>query len=300
MYFTNEFISCFNMFRFRVFILVLLGYLFSFENGIVKAQENALLWEITGTNLSSPSYIFGTMHVKDKRAFQFHDSLLIKLKSCKVFAGEIVIDKKAAKEMSADILSPQGKELKKILSNSDYKKVRKYCRKNLGAMSLLVNKIKPIFTSALISESLLGNEMPMALDEYLQDKAKDYKLRIEGLETVGEQMSVLEELSIEDQALMLVEQINNIHNEKKEIQRLADLYASQYLDSILVMIEVPEMQGDFGDALIKNRNNTMVFRLEKYIQMEATFCAIGAAHLPGEFGMLNLLRNKGYNLRAIK
>ncbi len=264
-----------------------------------KAQTTALLWEIKGDSLKGTCYIFGTMHVKDKRAFQFHDSLLLKLKSCQTFAGEIVLDKTAAKELSSDILLPPGKELKTLLTKAEYKRVKKFCNKNIGAMSLLVNKIKPIFTSALISESMLEKDIPKALDEYLQEKAKDYNLNVKGLETIQEQMSVLNELSIEEQAKMLVEQVKNSEEEKKELQRMATIYASQNLDSIYAFIQTPEMEGEFGDAMIKNRNIVMAHRLEKLMRTETVFCAIGAAHLPGENGVLNLLRKKGYTLRAI-
>ncbi len=264
-----------------------------------KTQTNSLLWEITGNNIRTPSYLFGTMHVKDKRAFQFHDSLMIKLKSCQTFAGELVLDKAAAKEVSSDILLPQGKELKTLLTEKEFKKVKKFCTKHLGPMSILVNRIKPIFTSAMLSESLLENDMPKALDEYLQDKAKEYNLTIKGLETIQEQMDALDGITVEEQAKMLVEQIENIEEEKKEIQKMADTYASQNLDSIYAFTQTPEMQGELGDALIKNRNSVMSDRLEKLISSETVFCAIGAAHLPGENGVINLLRKKGYNLRPI-
>ena len=278
-------------------ILCLFLFFISFSG---KTQNNSLLWEITGDSLKGPSYLFGTMHVKDKRAYLFHDSLMLKLKSCQTFAGEIVLDKSAAKEVSSDILLPNGKELKNLLTEKEYKKVKKFCNKHLGVMSLLVNRVKPVFTSALISESMLESEMPKALDEYLQEKAKDYKLNVKGLETIQEQMSVLDELQIEEQAKMLVEQIDHIDDEKKEMQRMAEVYASQDLDSIYTFIQTPEMQGEFGDALIKDRNIIMANRLDKLIRSETVFCAIGAAHLPGENGVLNLLRQKGYRLRAIR
>jgi uncharacterized protein YbaP (TraB family) len=282
-------------------ITFLLSFIFTFLSFTGKAQENSLLWEISGNGLKSPSYLFGTMHVKDKRAFQFHDSLMIKLKSCKIFAGELVLDKAAAKEMSGDILLPPGKELKTLIPKREYKRVKKYCNKNIGMMmSLLVNKIKPIFTSAMISESLIPDDMPKALDEYLQDKAKEYDLEVKGLETMQEQMKALDGLSVEEQAKMLVDQINNIEEEKKEIQKLTDVYTSQNLNSIYAFTQTPEMQGEFGDGLIKDRNIVMAQRLEKLILNQSTFCAIGAAHLPGEEGVLNLLRQKGYYLRAIK
>ena len=284
--------------NFKNWLLFSFPALLSFVSYTGTAQ-NSLLWEISGENLKEPSYLFGTMHVKDKRAYQFHDSLMLKLKSCKVFAGEIVLDKAAAKEVSSDLLLPPDKDLKTLLTKNEYKKVKKFCNKHLGAMSLLVNKIKPVFTSAMISESLMDSDMPKALDEYLQDKAKDYNLRVTGLETVKEQMNALNELSLEEQAKMLLEQIDQIEEEKKEIQRLANVYASQNLDSIYTFVQTPEMQSEFGDALIKDRNIVMTERLEKLIIHETTFCAIGAAHLPGENGVINLLRKRGYKLRAI-
>ncbi|HSZ24844.1 MAG TPA: TraB/GumN family protein [Cytophagaceae bacterium] len=265
----------------------------------LSAQNNSLLWEINGDSLKKPSYLFGTMHVNDKRAYQFHDSLLLKLKSCTLFAGEIILDKEAAKEVSSDLMLPPGKELKQLLNEKEYKKVKKYCTKNLGIMALLINKIKPIFTSALISESILGHDMPKALDEYLQEKAKDYKLSIKGLETIKEQMAVLDELPVEEQAKMLFDQVTYIEKEKSEMQRLANIYATQNLDSIYTFIQSSDFQGEFGDAMIKNRNILMAERLEKLICSASTFCAIGAAHLPGENGVLNLLRNRGYKLRPI-
>ncbi len=283
--------------KFRNSFFLSLPFIFISLSG--KSQYNSLLWEITGKSMKEPSYLFGTMHVKDKRAFQFHDSLLTKLKSCKVFAGEIVLDKASAKEVSGDILLPQGKELKTLLTEKEYKKVKKFCKKHLGTMALFVNKIKPVFTSAMISESLMESDMPKALDEYLQEKAKDYNLRVTGLETVKEQMSALDELSLEDQAKMLLEQIDHLDEEKAELQRLANVYASQNLDSIYSFVQTPEMEGEFGDALIKDRNFAMATRLEKLILSESTFCAVGAAHLPGENGMLNLLKKQGYTLRPI-
>ena len=80
---------------------------------------------------------------------------------------------------------------------------------------------------------------------------------------------------------------------------MADVYASQNLESIYMLIQTPEMQGEFGDALIKNRNSIMTERLENLLKTETVFCAVGAAHLPGDDGIIFLLRKKGYNLRPI-
>ncbi len=277
----------------------LLGFILVFICLPGFSQNNSLLWEITGDSIKSPCYVFGTMHIRDKRAFRFHDSLLIKLKSCQTFAGEIALDKSSIKEGASDFMVPPGKELKNLLTEAEYKKVKRFCTKNIGPAALLINKLKPIFISAFITESLLESEMPMSLDEYLQEKSKDLGLTVKGLETVKEQMAVLDQLTLEEQAQMLVEQVDHIEEERKEMQRMADVYASQNLDSLYAFTQTPEMEGEFGDALIKNRNIIMANRLEKLMKSETVFCAVGAAHLPGENGLLNLLKLKGYKIRAI-
>jgi uncharacterized protein YbaP (TraB family) len=292
---TSKHMSARIFIRFLQTALLLLGNTF-----YVWAQQNALLWEISGHDLQAPSYLFGTMHVKDKRAFVFHDSLFLKMKSCQTFAGELVIDQKFDKQLVQDILMPQGQSLKQLLSKSQYKKVKKYSRRHLGMMALLTDKIKPVFTSAYISESLLGSEMPYALDDYLQQEAKKYGLSVVGLETVQEQLQALDQLSLSDQALQLVQQIENIEEEKKELDYMTEMYAAQNLDVLYTLVAQSDQENlEWSKALIHSRNQHMAERLTALIQKQQVFCAIGAAHLPGPSGVLQLLQQQGYTLRPM-
>src|SRR4051812_19040402 len=79
----------------RLFIIII--SLFSvFISSNVNAQKTRvkynLLWKISGNGLNKPSYLFGTMHLRDKRVFDFSDSVLVKLQECDAFAMEVIPD----------------------------------------------------------------------------------------------------------------------------------------------------------------------------------------------------------------
>src|SRR6478735_3683509 len=82
------------MFRFAfIHFFLLLTLVFNTQAQTQKSRSNyQLLWKVTGNGLSKPSYLFGTMHLQDKRVYDFSDSVLIKLKECPSFAMEITPD----------------------------------------------------------------------------------------------------------------------------------------------------------------------------------------------------------------
>ena len=59
---------------------------------LVPAQDplpHSLLWRIQASGTSAASYLYGTVHSKDDRAFQFGDSVLPALDRCAIAAGEL-------------------------------------------------------------------------------------------------------------------------------------------------------------------------------------------------------------------
>ena len=85
----------------------------------------SLLWKISGKGLAKPSYIFGTMHVKDKRAFGFSDSVMLAIQSCPSFALEVHPDT-IVKQMFATIKDKDStNSLRKILSKEEYEEFAK-------------------------------------------------------------------------------------------------------------------------------------------------------------------------------
>jgi uncharacterized protein YbaP (TraB family) len=139
-----------------------------------------------------------------------------------------------------------------------------------------------------------------ALDIYLHQEAKKQKKKLFGLETTAEQLTALNSLSFQEQADLLVENLREVFEDNNEALKLVEFYLSENLDSLLAMNDATEMPKVFYEALITQRNVRMADRIAKHVKKETTFIAIGALHLPATDGVVALLRQKGFEVKAVK
>jgi uncharacterized protein len=291
---------------FNQLLLIVFSVLAGFP---VFGQQNSLLWEISGNGLEKPSYLFGTIHINDKRVFQFRDSVIIALDNCRTMAGELDLSQQISQDVLTAISMPGDTTLKMLVSRKQYKMVKKQVRKKLGVVYVLViNKIKPVFLATMLEtipeEKKKGKkqEMNMFLDQYLQEYSKKDNKKITGLETMTEQVKALDILSLREQAAMLVELVENGTPESvgEEFEAMVQAYIREDLNYLYKVVVSEEMSQDFMKSLLTDRNIIMADRMEPLMKEQPTFVAVGAAHLPGESGLLELLRKKGYTVRAVR
>ncbi|MDB5274521.1 MAG: hypothetical protein JWO58_2888 [Chitinophagaceae bacterium] len=286
-------------------LLYLSAVLISFETAVfAQAENSSLLYEISGGNLSHKSYVFGTIHLRDKRVFeQVHnkkDSLWHCFKTCGIVAGELKFDKKEVKDaMMQHVMMPEGITLETLLSADDYAKVKAYAKETIGWQALVIDRIKPLFTISLFTEALAKADYKYPLDLYLQEQGEKKKKEIVGIETIEEQMMALSSMSIKEQAKELVDFVNTPADGKAELEKMIQLYQERKLLDLYELIITSEMSDSMETALLTDRNKLMTYRIESMMLRKGTFVAIGAAHLPGDKGVLRLLQNKGYTIRAV-
>ena len=267
---------------------------------LVFGQEKSLMWEISGNGLTEASYLYGTMHIADKRIFQFGDSVMIAFKGCKAYAGEIIIDKEAARSTARNILMPGDTTLTMLIGDTGLAKVKKKLKGKLLLFSGMVNKIKPFFTLGLISEGSFKHDKSASLDEYFQKLAKKEKIGLIGIETIAEQMSAIDKIPLHVQAEMLLYEVNNPSEQTKlDAQEMINTYLSQDITKLHDYLEDESSPDELNKYVLEDRNFVMADRIEKFIQFQPTFIGIGAAHLAGSKGLIQLLRQKGFTLRAV-
>ena len=143
---------------------ILLGLLFFVSS--INAQQNSLFWEISGNGLNKPSYLYGTMHLRDSRLFCLPDSAQQKLDSCSVLALEVVIDFSDRKALlNAILIQDENQYLSKILSKEEYKKVKKSVKANCDIATLLMmDKMRPLMLAASIMESQTKCDVTYPMD----------------------------------------------------------------------------------------------------------------------------------------
>jgi uncharacterized protein YbaP (TraB family) len=161
--------------------------------------------------------------------------------------------------------------------------------------------MEPIIVSAILDEYGMGmsssdtSNMDQEMDLYFYKNAKKEKKKVIGIETVDEQIAALHTLNYQEQAELLIQSIDEIKKGPKNSDAdLMKYYIAQNLDSLYAMSDEQQMPPKLYKAMITDRNINMADRIAVFIQKQPTFIAVGAMHLPGDGGVIALLRKKGY------
>jgi uncharacterized protein YbaP (TraB family) len=285
------------MSRFSYFLLtsVLLSQAFA---ALGQKEYQGLCWEISGNGLRKTSYLYGTMHTGDERAFQFQDGVMHAFKKSKIYAMELNMGDVNYFSLLTSMLM-DSTTIKDLLSEEDYSLVSSYFVDTLGMGTfVLFEKVQPFFLTMMVPQKVLKQDREKALDLYFNDVAIAQKKTIIGLETFDEQMAAFGSISYQTQAESLVDAIKNRHEPDTSMAYLMSTYAAGDLDALLEVTKESEGMGEgFYKVFIVDRNVKMADRCEEHIRNKRTFIAVGAAHLPGEDGVIDLLRKKGYTVQ---
>jgi uncharacterized protein YbaP (TraB family) len=251
--------------KISVFIFVLI---FSFPSFSQKDSSGyQLLWEIKSKKTNKVSYLFGSMHSNDPRLFNFPDSLYTAFRKAEVVALET-----------------------DVTSLYDIYDVRL----NLSTLELFSKK-KQLIGSKNATQTIYGSEdgRPQFLDAYFQQTGFCGGKQFFPLETVNQQIQVSEKM--EDLSTRAT--INNLFYSK-------EVFTQTYLQgniSALNQMLKAQLRGMPGayESLITERNKNMALKLDSLMLSSSVFCVIGSGHLYGNDGVIQLLKSKGYRVRAI-
>ncbi len=265
--------------------------------------QSSLLWEISGNGLKSPSYLYGTVHSSDSRAFHFAKLAESYIAKCDAFGMEININTMGDVNifsMMKYLIMPGDTTLQMLMTASQYEKLDKFVTDSMHFSLAMFNTIKPMFLLGMQESMSMSEDSNDFLDQYLMNKALDRKKEIIGIETIEEQIKALDLIPLKEQAKMILEIIEPDTTKKEDSSEdLVDIYARGDLDAIYSFYKKEDLSNIFNAALITDRNHRMADRLDSIMKKKRLFTAVGALHLPGEEGVINLLRKKGYILTPI-
>lgn len=231
--------------------------------------EKELLWEISQPKSATKSYLFGTLHANDRALFNLSDSTYIAFDQ----AQNIVLET----------------DIYQLFSAMDTRKTLPETR--------IDNQGKSYTTFALNSKTLYGSEdgMPQFLDAYFQVLALQLGKKTIALEKLEDQFALSNEFKLSERR-MIDNQINLFTQEK-----LLELYLRGDLDALQrFMKSYLSVQDSLYQEVIIKRNYQMRDTLLHLLKTSPSFfCAVGAGHLGGEEGILQLLRAKGYKVRPV-
>jgi uncharacterized protein YbaP (TraB family) len=265
-------------------------------HAFTQSSANSLLWRITRVGTSDTSYLYGTLHSRDARAFKLQDSTLTFLDRCDLVAGELEIEgtKRMSSSLANAMFLPEGRSLDALYSNREYKLVAAALKERLGPLAPLCTKLRPFYIIAMLTEMDMNGDSATVLDAWLQSRAAKRGTEVIGLETVAEQLEAVERIALNDQARLLLKVLRE-EDMRSSITAALDAYAAHDLNALMALIERDGLPEHADKALLVERNVRMADRLDARMkQGRHVFGAVGAAHLPGDHGILQLLRNRGY------
>lgn len=260
-----------------------------------RSSNNSLLWEIKSPK-GAVSHIFGTIHLKDSTVFFQRDTVLLILSKAHSFYAEINLDSALGGGFDPSMMMlPEGETLKDYFSAEQLVVVRKALRERLGPMSAMAERLKPAAIVALLMMDSFEQTTTKSVDEFLWDYAKSSGLLVNGVETLKEQLSIMDKMP----ASMLFSMITETDNQDSIADVLVGAYANEDLSLVSLLVEEAGSMEGFMATLNDERNVVITQRLVPQLHLGKIFIAVGAAHLPGKRGILQQLRNQGFVVTAV-
>lgn len=264
----------------------------------MKNKKRTLLWEIGGNELPGFSYLFGTMHVQDGRIFEAAEKSLDKIRACECFAAEFHLeDAKTGINPTLSQLADNQK-LSQFVPAKKYQKLRRILLKTTGFDLDFLQQASPFAIVNLLTGQILQSDIPVSLDEYLWDFAKQEGKSMHGIETLQEQLEVLNKIPMQDQVEMLLDMGRNVKRFRHHLLHVTELYQEGDLQGLFKSVK--KNSKGLRKLLLYQRNEIMAERIAKLVQQQMFFTAIGVAHLGGEKGVIHLLKLKGLTVRPVR
>jgi uncharacterized protein len=277
-------------------------------------NEGPLLWKIVPPNGAAASYLLGTAHVTDTRIATVSDSVKEKIASSKVLLLELKEIQNARGIVAPDGLPsreqvmPAGKKLWDVLPDPLEAQVKAHPVFKLIPPGQ-ADKLQPWVLSAMIAGPLceaMRKPNKFVLDQALVQRAQYANIPIAGLETLQEQLALVGgSRSIDEQVAALADQFTLGISAEDSFHTLKELYLARKISAVPLFheymsakkgIKPKQSDKDFMVALLDKRNVHMADRAVPYLDKGAAFVGVGALHLPGEVGVVELLKKKGYKL----
>lgn len=263
--------------------------------------DKGLLWKIERAGVR-PNYVFGTIHSEDARVLALPQPVQQAFDGASRYVMEAVLDDAAMMTMGTRMMFDNGRTLKQVLDGPLYERTVS-AMAGYGVPEFALQMMKP--WAVAMSLSMPKSETGLFLDLMLMQKAQEQNKPVAGLESVEEQLSVFDRMSMQDQVAMLEETLQYLPALDGMFADLHQAYLARDLAAMARLNEEQTMQGnrELGEKvmaqLLDARNKRMVQRMDAYFKEGNAFIAIGAMHLPGREGVLKLLARRGYRVTAV-
>jgi uncharacterized protein YbaP (TraB family) len=272
--------------------------------GICQAgtdRSHGLLWEISKPGQGT-AFLFGTIHSEDAAVVELPAPVRQAFDASSSVVLEILMDTDAMQYSSSIMLMLDGRSLADVIGPPLYEQAT-VALATRGIPEPVLNRMKP--WAAAVTLSMPAPVTGMVLDMVLYQDALQQDKKVYGLETIQEQLALFDSMPEVDQVTLLKDALDRFPELDALHAELLAVYRQRDLDGLLAINKASMQTGDvrfaceFQRRVIDERNHRMAERMQPYLQQGKAFVAVGALHLPGDEGLLNLLEQQGYTVSRV-
>jgi len=286
------------------FVITLLSILLCIL--LIRAE---LLWQVSAPGIARPTYLFGTHHVAPVDMLDSIAGFDEALAGVDAVYGELVMTDLTSpdgqRRLLAAATAPADSTLSRVLTSDRVDSLNVVLAHYFGPQTTaaMFARLKPAMLQTMIAMAMSQEVFPdfdpnMQLDGYIQRMAADESKTVGALETIDDQCDALFGNPVADQAADLMMVVRDIDRQKEMSQRLADIYLAGDLDA-LFGIMLREMDDATATRLIYSRNYRWVDTIAARIAHHPTMYVVGAGHLAGHRGLIQQLRDRGFNVTPV-
>lgn len=265
------------------------------------SEPKSLLWKISGNGLSKDSYLFGTMHKICSEDYFFNQNMNTAFQESEQLILEVDIsNNEELMAYAQKIILPQGTSLKDFFASENEfnifsKKIQELYELDITQFM----QFKPIFLFSMLAEKSFLCNKTSSYEMNLIKMAKEKNIKISGLESMSEQLKIFDDMDTQDIIAMMSQTIDDTEQDQKLLKEMINAYKSQDIAQLKSLIINTSEYKMHEDKLINDRNKNWATIIPEMIKNKSAFIAVGAGHLAGKEGVLQLLKNIGYTVTPV-
>jgi uncharacterized protein YbaP (TraB family) len=274
-------------------------------SALPEAAGRNFLWKATGGQTAI--YLVGSVHLLSKDYYPLNPALDAAFKDSDLLVEEVdlgaMLEPESQLRLLAKGMLPPGESLDKVVAPSTFELVKK----KLAELGLPVEPLKQFkpwslaLTLMSLSWTSAGFDPNLGLDKHFYDLARAEGRIIQGLETLEFQISRFDEMTMPQQDRLLVETLKEMETGVASVTKLADAWKSGDADTIeKLALQDLRQEPEMYQRLLVERNRNWLPKIEALFNRRGrAFVVVGAAHLVGPDGLLQMLKSKGYLIEQL-
>lgn len=292
------------------FVSEAVGYTVSWDPDgrtvIIAEGGRGFLWEVQHNG--NTVYLLGSMHIADGSFYPLRPEIENALQQSDYLGVEVDVTKAADPAVQQLILElgsyQDGTTLKDHISAEAYALLGEILSEN-GLPANAMDQFKPWTVETVIASlqsAGSGYEAQVGIDMYIAGKALEAKMPIIELESYDFQLNMFNSFSAELQQYTLLETLKNYKQVGTQMNQMAEVWKTGNEEGLLGFVESFKFSDEYYKAMIIDRNKGMAEKIAGYLNGEdkaVYFIMVGAAHYPGEDGIIKLLQDQGFTVTKI-